>query len=517
MWQIISEKDKKKYALLDALYRKYDPITIQSLSACSGLSQRSVLNYLDELKLDLALLQGEILSSNEGIRMHLPSHIGLDHFKRKLIKESTGFQILEYLFFQGDVPFSHLEEKFFLSTSSLDRMLKRLRKALEPYHIGLSGSPVSITGQEFFVRRFYIRYFIEAYPSSDWPFENLQKETLQHLLHKFPPYCLEYKGFIKTQELLYQFAVSLTRTEKGFTHPKYPVSSFTEKKITALQEASLQKLQGEALGCLSLDAVSQELSLMKLQYTTDVYKERMHKDPDFQSSMRDLLALSTEISDLFKLTLPASWPSLIELYQLLRLYTKGQGQKIPTRHLLFQSRDFTTVKHHRVEYPFFYSYVIHSFRNLLTNRGLKATESILEELYYTFLSHSDNLTNQLFTNFRTCKVLLYSHLSFSHAKAVEEILIANFNRMIQVEIFQEAELNRNSLDKYSFDLLLTTETVEVDTAHEVLYLHFHENGYQVTSIYKAIRTVVEKKKENQTERIRRHMVENKKPFQESFQ
>ena len=53
MWQILSEKDKKKYALLNALYRKYDPITIQSLSEVSHLSQRSVLNYLDELKVCL--------------------------------------------------------------------------------------------------------------------------------------------------------------------------------------------------------------------------------------------------------------------------------------------------------------------------------------------------------------------------------------------------------------------------------------------------------------------------------
>lgn len=505
MWQILSEKDKKKYALLNALYRKYDPITIQSLSEVSHLSQRSVLNYLDELKVDLFPLSGEIFSSNEGMKLLLPDSIGMDYFQRKLLRESIGFQLLEYLFFQGEASCSELQEHFFLSSSSLERILKKIRKSLEPYHLKVSGSPLAVRGQEFFIRRFYTRYFFEAYSQDEWPFRNLDKENVHRLLKTHPPYCHEYSKFIKSQEILFQFAVSLTRAQKGHFHPVYPVSFFTEKKLPEIRQELRQSLTGFPLGALSLDTVLDELSFMKLQYTTEYYKERLQKDPAFQESTRELFRLIEETTDLFQLPPSKCWPFLIELYKLLQLHVKGKGLTVLPDYLFFRSRDFIIVTHHQLEYPFFYTYVTSYFKDILKSRGVNASEALLEELYYTLLCHSESLTNHLFKNFKSCKVLLYSHLSQNHAQAVRDVLIANFNSMIDVEIYTEAELTAKDLEKYQFDLLVSTTSVEIDIKNAVLYLHFHEKGYQISSIYKAISTVVDKKKADQMKRIKNHM------------
>lgn len=505
MWKILSEKDKKKYTLLNALYRKYDPITIQVLSEISHLSQRSVLNYLDELRLDLSPLSGEILSSNEGIKLLLPNHIGMDYFQRKLLRESIGFQLLEYLFFQGEATLTELQEHFYLSSSSLERILKKIRKALEPYHLKLSGSPLAVQGVEFFVRRFYNRYFSEAYHQGDWPFKNLDKEILQRLLRTFPPYCNEYKKFVRSQEILFQFAVSLTRAHKGHLHPPYPVSFFTEKKLPEIRQELYRNLSSFPLGTLSLDTVSDELSFLKLQYTTDYYKERLQKDPDFQENTRELFTMIEETKDVFLLPPPKYWPFLIELYKLIQLHSKGNGYRILPDYILFRSRDFIIVTHHQVEYPFFYTFVTSYFKDILNGRGVTISEDLLEELYYTLLIHCESLTTYLFKNFKSCKALLYSHLSQNHAKSVEDVLIANFNSMIEVEIYAESELTEEELKKHQFDLLVSTNSVEIDIKNEVLYLHFHEKGYQISSIYKAINTVVNKKKTDQMNRIKDYM------------
>lgn len=505
VWLILSEKDKKKYAILDALYRKYDPVTIQKLSELSDLSQRSVLNYLEELKRDLLTLHGEILSSNEGIRLRIPNHIGMDHFQRKLLRDSTGFQILRLLFLKGTISLSDLQDQFFLSSSSLERLLKKIRTALEPYNIQLSGSPVTVRGQEFFIRRFYTRYFIEAYTYSEWPFENLNKDTLENLLSTYPPYCTEYSSFIKKKEILFQFAVALTRAQKGHPHPDYPVSFFTEKKLPEIRQELRQSLTGFPLGALSLDTVLDELSFMKLQYTTEYYKDRLQKDPGFQESTRELFRLIEETTDLFQLPPSKSWPFLIELYKLLQLHVKGKGLTVLPDYLLFRSRDFIIVTHHQLEYPFFYTYVTSYFKDILNSRGVNVSEALLEEFYYTLLCYSEDLTSHLFRNFKSCSVLLYSHLSQNHAQAVRDVLIANFNSMIDVEIYKESVLTKVELERYQFDLLVSTSSVEMDTKSEVLYLHFHEKGYQISSVYKAISTVVDKKKADQMKRIKNHM------------
>lgn len=505
VWQILSEKDKKKYAILDALYRKYDPVTIQKLSELSDLSQRSVLNYLEELKRDLLTLHGEILSSNEGIRLRIPNHIGMDHFQRKLLRDSTGFQILRLLFLKGTISLSDLQDQFFLSSSSLERLLKKIRTALEPYNIQLSGSPVTVRGQEFFIRRFYTRYFIEAYTYSDWPFENLKKDTLENLLSTYPPYCTEYSSFIKKKEILFQFAVALTRAQKGHPHPDYPVSFFTEKKLPEIRQELRQSLTGFPLGTLALAHVLNELSFMKLQYTTEYYKERLFLDQIFQESTTELIALIEETIHLFQLPPPKHWPFFIELYKLLQLHVKGKGHTILPDYLLFRSRDFIIVTHHQLEYPFFYTYVTSYFKDILNRHGVTVSEGLLEEFYYTLLCYSEDLTSHLFRNFKSCRVLLYSHLSQNHARAVRDVLIANFNSMIDVEIYTEQVLTTEELERYQYDLLVSTSSVEIDIKSEVLYLHFHEKGYQISSIYKAISTVVDKKKADQMKRIKNYL------------
>jgi len=86
MWNLIEIKEQAKYRMIEILFQASDPITIETLAEESHSSARSIKNYLVELRKMISSINGRIETSNEGVLLHLPSHVGIDHFQRQLIR-----------------------------------------------------------------------------------------------------------------------------------------------------------------------------------------------------------------------------------------------------------------------------------------------------------------------------------------------------------------------------------------------------------------------------------------------
>lgn len=493
MWEMISTKDRKKYQLVDVLFRRQDPLTVHHLAEITDVSQRSVMNYLEELRMDLLLLQGKIITSKEGIALYLPPSIGIDTLQRKLFRESTAFKILETLFFRGKATADELEALYFLSPSTLDRLLRKLKKSLEPYQLSISGNPLTLHGEEPLVRRFFTQYFMEAYSCEEWPFPEISKKEITAALALFPPYCDEYKRFIKHRELLMELSVSILRTHGGFSVKSALRTPFMQDRLDMIRSTLKKELQKAPPFSLCNEALLTELSFLKLQYTASYYQERLLKEEPFRNSMQELLSFIEHTSRLFGLKKDTPWPLIIELYKVMESYAVAG---VLPKHLLFESRDYIQVSHIKLEFPFFYTYVAHTLKEMCEKRGLYCSQELIDEILYTFIIYSENLTYQLFMNFKTCRILLFSHLSRNHAAAVKDSLTTTFSKSIQVEVYQEAEFRLESLNRYDFDLLLSTTTLHLPPTVHALYLSFDPKGHHLESLKAALENVVDRKKKN---------------------
>lgn len=171
MWNLISLKEQSKMKMVEVFYTTNEPITINTLSELTNTSNRSVKNYLEELKETMSEIGGEFYSSTEGVNFKIPIHIGVDYFQRQLFRNSLGFTLLEKVFFNESLTNDQLINELYISQSTLNRIANTINEDLKPYGLKLETAPYKITGDEQLIRNFYTTYFVEAYSANEWPFE----------------------------------------------------------------------------------------------------------------------------------------------------------------------------------------------------------------------------------------------------------------------------------------------------------------------------------------------------------
>lgn len=131
-------------------------------------------------------IKGTFDSNTVGIKLILPSNIGMDYFKRKLLRNSTAFQILEMMFFEKTLTIDEILNKQLISRSTLYRIIKKLNEEITKFGFDVTvDKQIKLVGPEILIRRFYERYFIEAYSTQEWPFPMSRHELTQKTSCKF--------------------------------------------------------------------------------------------------------------------------------------------------------------------------------------------------------------------------------------------------------------------------------------------------------------------------------------------
>lgn len=163
MWNLVSLKEQCKIKIIEAFYETDEPITINTLSELTNASNRSIKNYLEELKEAMSEIGGEFVSSSEGVNFKIPINIGIDFFQKQLIRGSLGFKFLERIFFDESLTNNELVNDLYISQSTLNRTATIIDEEVKSYGLRLETSPYKITGDEQLIRNFYTTYFVEAY------------------------------------------------------------------------------------------------------------------------------------------------------------------------------------------------------------------------------------------------------------------------------------------------------------------------------------------------------------------
>lgn len=492
MWTIVPKKDQRKYKLLKYLFLKEEPVILKTLSEETDTSIRSLKYYFDELRPYIENLGGCIESSNEGILLTLPSSIGPDYFLKHVMKSVSGFQVLEKLFFCETLTKKDLEDTLFLSNSTLTRTLGSLSVELKHYGLTLYKTPLSIKGPEELLRRFYARYFLEAYEHGEWPFKEILKEFLIQLVEKLHPYCKDYQKLIKKRAFLMTLAVAVTRHQQGHKLPAVPEY---ERLLKELKKDFPSSIAYQFLDPSLFNACMEELTILKHQYSLLYQRHRYAKDPTLQKNLDELKNLYLDVARIFNLDNPSPWPQIHELEKILAFYERYTTTIHINHHLLEVDRDYILVKHFKVGYPYFYTYAKNRFLKILSRRNLPVSEELLEELLYTLISTWENLTALLFHQFNSVKILLYSHLSRSHSENMISSLRANVNILMEIEVYEETELSKTALRNYAFDLIISTTSIKEDFGVPIVYLHGREDGHVLSALQRTLTDILEKKRQ----------------------
>ncbi len=204
--------NEQQLALIEHLLKSDEWTTASTLATATGVSIRSIKNYVSEMK---RLYPSLIVSSSSGYKIHEPTAIGvLENLDPKTgtipqsNKERVLYVILRLLRSPSPLNLYDLCDSLFISISTLRVVLKRVKRNLEQYQLELytSGDLLDVRGTEQNRRQmlrsiifsetnsnsFDLNYIQEIFDNIDTDYtENILKD----LLWKNQYYVTEFSAY----------------------------------------------------------------------------------------------------------------------------------------------------------------------------------------------------------------------------------------------------------------------------------------------------------------------------------
>lgn len=504
MWDLVPSKEIRKFKIIDTLYHANDWVTIGNLATITSSSERSIKYDLEELKDSVDDINGKIITASKGVMIHLPSNIGLDYFERSVYKNNAAFTLLEYIFFNENILDKEMEKLLFISPSSLNRLITRIKEALKNYGITLTTNPIKINGDERLVRSFYSAYFNERYTIDEWPFPNINQDLLDILQKKLHNYLGSSSNVVDYQFLRVQVAVSISREMRGYP-TILPYSVYFENREGLYKEALNEMShinQDFNLSPMETQSYLNQLANWKFYFSATFINGTTPEYESIQTNMNEIRGVIERLSALFNLPTFDNIHLIYQLNNTIVNYELFSLKNVGSDYLLFNPRDYFLNQRFKEEYPLFYSLAQQNLLDICKKRDIILNRGQLKYLTYILLSKWENLISDMYYNFNRSKLLVFSHYNLVHAANLSKELSSELNRSVSIEVFSEPTFKQEALKNYEFDILLSTCTMAIDIEQPVIYLKRINNYLDIQYFKEIIDSTIQMNKKRFRDKIK---------------
>lgn len=194
-----------KIRIVYLLKEKKTWLSIDEMSSQLAINQRTVLKYLAFIEEDIEAfsLNAEIcLEKHERKGFFLaydfdPTLSDLIFF---MVEQTVNYQLLMDIFFgkiHSIIQFSH---NFYISESSLWRMINKFRKKLAPLGITIERRSLNLLGDEIQIRKVSYFLLVNSYSKGYWPYTSTTKLLAEKLVKKIIAFfhlCLSDYEYVK--------------------------------------------------------------------------------------------------------------------------------------------------------------------------------------------------------------------------------------------------------------------------------------------------------------------------------
>lgn len=507
MWQLISTKEKRKYRIIESLYKADKLLKINELAELIDASARIIKYDLPEIKESLKKISGDILSSADGIFLQLPASIGLDYFQRQLYHQSNSFLLLEKIFFEEDLGFSEMMAYLYISDSSLRRLIKNIQLALQEYGIQLETNPFRISGDEALIRNFYTAYFSEKYTLDDWPFENVDRDIIHQLLtlgrknYEIPGVAMRYHHYH------FFFGVELSRGLNGYSlSPTHQLSDhFRESMFQVFSKSTTSSNKIHPIVESSLRQYFNEFVDWGIFISVPYLQVRMEQDNDLKQKIQHLKLNIHALRMLFDLPETDLHYLILQIHNVLETYRLFPPGETVKKYLLFPPFNIGYKELVKQKIPLFYQEAEQMFIRICNNRGVILQKDDFDFLLYLLLSWWDNLTFDFLKKFNSCRILVASHLSLNHAKTITANLQSELSSHYTFDILPGNHLTKEKLAKRQFDLLIVTKSTTLEIEQPILYMDGIAMRERFSLLRQMTEDVVEKNKQAYLAKVKSRM------------
>lgn len=492
MWELIPAKERKLYRILERLYFSESSLSLMELTEAVGSSRRTVSDYIDELKTRVDTIGGSLNTLAEGYMLVLPDNISIVSFQQDALKASPSLQLLEKLLVKNEMTGVELEKELHISASTLSRMVTALKNKLAGYGLILEANPYRITGDEFLIRRFFTSYYLEAYDYDEWPLPFIDYREIEKLIDSLAHIDTIRFETVNVQKFILFTAVSIVRErfhhdlrESDLTEGRYEPDGF--KRMRQLVNTWLT----------TVDITPDKKDLYSRIYTFYMFyyfrsyttKKVLLDSPDHSKTIVHELQKIAQTFDL-----PQSDFSHIacKLDDMLYQYSNTSYAKSLDTYLVFTPADYPVLRVYKKQYPYFYDALKQLLYTLYALHDIDPEQINTDELLYLIISRWDRLSLHLYESYTRCDVLVYSPNSYRHADNVAQLLRAKLERACRVSVYAEPILNKQRLNDYTFDILVSAGSLDLDIDQPIIALHSKMSGRHLQPLLKKVDEAFEK-------------------------
>ena len=492
MWNLISIKEKRKYIILKHLFHLDYYVNYEYLSKLLHCSKRSVINYIDEIKNEIASIDGVIISNHDGVKLNLPNNICFEQFQRSIFKKSIYFTIIEILLIEVENIRHSLQEMLSLSESTLNRYIRILNSSLARFRISVSGTPLMLGGEEYYIRQFLHRYYIEAYAPYEWPFQVIDELAIKDIIYKFYHY-LGYDDVSYHSDAI-KLAIDFIRVKNKFSNNSISV------QLYRIIENHVPLYKNQLSDHLSDSSFDTDIFVESLCYWEPFLRKifidevAIYNSHETSISMFNIKSFLNNVSSALNIPIDIPVNDILLIEEALSLSTMLSAKSLYPDFILFPDKTAPCTLKYKKLYPAFYDYISMEIEKFYSNRSIHPISPSIKDTFFNVIGNWQSLNSFLFEKFSVVKILLYSHLDTRCSQHILNYLRIQMPSWIILTLYEDSYFSYEKAQDYAFDIIISTMHISSENSIEVLYI-----GYDYLAndniIYQANK-ILDEKKEN---------------------
>lgn len=457
MENLLTKQEHRWFYFVEKLTMNNDWMILADLASLLDCSKRILkmdIRYFNETFDDFI-----IHTSNKGVKIEYHPNKSFKTFCQKLLIISDTYRLLELIFLNENIKVKDVSKQLDISLSTLYRMIDQLNlRTEEDFGFIIETGPCRIVGDEERIRLFFYTYFFEKYPQHNWPFEELDVQTLHALVQemiqvKKLPYDFVYFNIVKIITL-----VNYTRYKNDHLVAFDPHDN---ELITLLLSSTPDNgLQDKIEAALNVDFDKDFISqILHPLIQPGIYQTHMEftnalsENNELNQKIESLRTILTQIATKHNLPIPNLEMVLYILYNAASLeYSQPQS-----RHILYNQNGFfaSEIKN---QFPAFYESLYDGMKEFQMIMNKPTNESGINFYIFTVVSWWENLISELHQNIYKIKVLLVSDRHQKHAQMMKEFINFEFGEQLEIETINTIYLDSDLIDLSNYDLIISSYT-----------------------------------------------------------
>ncbi|MBL1229859.1 helix-turn-helix domain-containing protein [Enterococcus sp. BWB1-3] len=428
MRQLLSNHDLKLLTLLEKLNKNRGKNSLKKLSSSLTIPIRTISTYIQEFNgYNLPIY---ISSDNRGVRLIIPKEHSFRYIYSVIFKNSLELSVLQQIFLAENMSLDELAEKNFVSTSTVKRAISRIKPVLKKEGIIISGSNLSITGDEEKIRQFLNYFYDEKY----FNLEFLTKEQ-EHYLHILVHDLFHQRGIkiYKNQVNKYIRWIYLNSIRIKYNH-RISLKNYRFSSSKLLSDEvfvnSFHSLFGIPLTLEIINDMFYQLNNYYYYHSYNQIEKMLAQSSELKHQVQTIKTNLHNISIDLRIDLPDSTKQMLTLDFMNILQFRN------SRTFILYNRREIFLEHLSTKYPHIKDYLSSYVVNLMAP---DASQSEVNELIYILITHWYELYNRLHKIEHCIDIYIFVDTDLEHALFIKKELENHCRYNIKCHLMMDDE------------------------------------------------------------------------------